>query len=93
MVGSLAPGTFIAREGGRGLSWVIDDDSGRWREDLAAKTGVSPWAPYKLNAKLIVLYNAVKVYVGPSKRDYMPIDRRGPIDPPRDVPTTVEHSG
>ena len=34
-----------------------------------------------------------EVYVGPSKREYVPVDSRELSDSPRAVPTAVEHSG
>lgn len=43
MAGSLAPGTSVIRErDGYSLRWITDDDSGGWREDMEAKTGMFP---------------------------------------------------
>jgi len=51
-----------------------------WRQMMIQEGGVKIWRPRQ-------------VYVGPSKRDYVPIDSREPSDSPRAVATTVEHSG
>jgi len=51
-----------------------------WRQMMIQEGGVKIWRPRQ-------------VYVGPSKRDYVPIDSREPSDSPRVVATTVEHSG
>lgn len=59
---------------------------------MEAKTGGFP-AWFRDRLKAGVPYNAVKVYVGPSKQDYVPIDSRGRSDSPRAVAAVVEHSG
>ncbi|KAF9787502.1 peroxysomal citrate synthase [Thelephora terrestris] len=51
-----------------------------WRQMMIQEGGVKIWRPRQ-------------VYVGPSKRDYEPIDSRAPSDSPRTVATAVEHSG
>jgi hypothetical protein len=45
---------LLARQGGGCvLSRIVDDDSGRWREDLEAKTGGFPWVGGQAQAKLM----------------------------------------
>jgi len=51
-----------------------------WRQMMMQEGGVKIWRPRQ-------------VYIGPSKRDYVPIDSREPSDSRRVVPTVVEHSG
>jgi len=51
-----------------------------WRQMMIQEGGVKIWRPRQ-------------VYVGPSKRDYAPIDSRALSDSPRAVATAVEHSG
>jgi len=62
--------------------------------------GVKIWRPRQVLCARVwgessadVLPRAVKVYVGPTKQDYEPIDGRSRSGLPRAVATTVEHSG
>jgi len=52
-----------------------------WRQMMLQEGGVKIWRPRQ-------------VYVGPSKRDYIPADARRDVDiSPKSIATTVEHSG
>lgn len=51
-----------------------------WRQMMMQEGGVKIWRPRQ-------------VYVGPSKRDYVPIDSRETSESPRTLATAVEHSG
>lgn len=44
-------------------------------------------------ANTSVLCDFIEVYVGPSKRDYVPADSRETSESPRTLATAVEHSG
>ena len=67
--------------------------------------GVKIWRPRQVGvhgcqdkqgghfANASVHCDLTKVYVGPSKRDYVPIDNRETSESPRTLATAVEHSG
>jgi hypothetical protein len=54
-----------------------DDDSRRRREDLETKTGTRIRVREEPMLPLMCFPGGIKVYVGPKKRDYEPIDSRG----------------
>lgn len=51
------------------------------------KSGLSPTWPAD------ALPDDIKIYVGPTRREYEPIDSRGGSDLPRTMASSVEHSG
>ena len=61
--------------------------------------GVKIWRPrqaslvpsYVISHLIIQLFS--KIYVGPGKRDYMPIEEREAVEGPGKTPTAVLHSG
>ena len=64
--------------------------------------GVKIWRPRQVRVfesrfspedSVDVFPGDIKVYIGPKKRDYEPIDSRGVLYSPRTVATSVEHSG
>jgi len=51
-----------------------------WRQMMLQDGGVKIWRPRQ-------------IYVGPGKRDYVPVDERVAVEGPRKTPTPVLHSG
>ncbi|TDL25806.1 peroxysomal citrate synthase [Rickenella mellea] len=51
-----------------------------WRQMMLQPGGVKIWRPRQ-------------IYVGPTKRDYIPIDSRVPVEGLKRTPTVVQHSG
>ncbi|THH07059.1 hypothetical protein EW145_g3637 [Phellinidium pouzarii] len=51
-----------------------------WRQMMLQAGGVKIWRPRQ-------------VYVGPSRRDYVPIEDRVPVEDPKNTPTPVIHTG
>jgi len=51
-----------------------------WRQMMLQEGGVKIWRPRQ-------------IYVGSSKREYVPMDDRVPVNGPKKSPTPVEHSG
>ncbi|KAL7279227.1 hypothetical protein ACG7TL_007067 [Trametes sanguinea] len=51
-----------------------------WRQMMLQEGGVKIWRPRQ-------------VYVGPSKRDYVPVDERVPVEGAKQTPSRVEHGG
>ncbi|KAI0331866.1 peroxysomal citrate synthase [Cubamyces sp. BRFM 1775] len=51
-----------------------------WRQMMLQDGGVKIWRPRQ-------------VYVGPAKRDYVPVEERAPVEGPKQTPSRVEHGG
>ncbi|OSD06613.1 peroxysomal citrate synthase [Trametes coccinea BRFM310] len=51
-----------------------------WRQMMLQEGGVKIWRPRQ-------------VYVGPSKRDYVPVEERVPVEGAKQMPSRVEHGG
>ncbi|KAI0367804.1 peroxysomal citrate synthase [Pilatotrama ljubarskyi] len=51
-----------------------------WRQMILQEGGVKIWRPRQ-------------VYVGPSKRDYVPVEERSPVEGVKQTPSRVEHGG
>ncbi|KAI8980221.1 peroxysomal citrate synthase [Trametes punicea] len=51
-----------------------------WRQMMLQEGGVKIWRPRQ-------------VYVGPARRDYVPVDERVPVEGPKETPSRVEHGG
>ncbi|KAI5117152.1 hypothetical protein M0805_009494 [Coniferiporia weirii] len=51
-----------------------------WRQMMLQPGGVKIWRPRQ-------------VYVGPARRDYIPIEGRVPVEDPKSTPTAVRHTG
>ncbi|KAI0359821.1 peroxysomal citrate synthase [Trametes cingulata] len=51
-----------------------------WRQMMLQEGGVKIWRPRQ-------------VYVGPSKRDYVPVEERVPVEGVKQTPSRVEHGG
>ncbi|KAI0058161.1 peroxysomal citrate synthase [Artomyces pyxidatus] len=51
-----------------------------WRQMMLQQGGVKIWRPRQ-------------IYVGPGKRDYVPVEKREPVEGIRKTPTPVVHSG
>ncbi|KAI9061312.1 peroxysomal citrate synthase [Trametes sanguinea] len=51
-----------------------------WRQMMLQEGGVKIWRPRQ-------------VYVGPSKRDYVPVEERVPVEGAKQTPSKVEHGG
>ncbi|KAJ7761875.1 peroxysomal citrate synthase [Mycena maculata] len=51
-----------------------------WRQMMLQSGGVKIWRPRQ-------------IYVGPGKRDYVPVDERIAVEGPKKTPSAVEHSG
>lgn len=56
-----------------------DDAATGWREDLETETGVCSYGIDILSSSNDLLV-AAKIYVGSGKRDYVPMDKRVPIE-------------
>ncbi|KAI0950977.1 hypothetical protein AcW1_008137 [Taiwanofungus camphoratus] len=51
-----------------------------WRQMMLQEGGVKIWRPRQ-------------VYVGPGKRDYVPVEQRATVEGLRQTPSAVEHGG
>jgi hypothetical protein len=69
---------------------MIDDASRRGCENLATTAGRKLCHHVERNT---LKKKTLQIYVGASKRDYVPIDERVAVDGPRMTPSVVVHSG
>lgn len=88
---SLATGACRTREVMLKVSLTssFSDDAPRRRgENLAAKTGAHP--PVSLPP---IALRRPQIYVGAGERDYVPMEKRVPVEGDRETPSVVLHSG
>ncbi|KAG2017964.1 citrate synthase I [Coprinopsis cinerea AmutBmut pab1-1] len=62
------------------MGFPLDFFPAHWRQMMLQEGGVKIWRPRQ-------------IYVGPTKRDYVPVEKRVAVEGPRQEPSEIAHSG